>query len=258
MESFLEHAFPGDGIEWIRCFPAYKKPAPKYKGQPAEPKKKSESGISGEMLIEEMLKRLQAYYRDASEQLDIVVLFDDTDCRFREAPGDFHRWREDIETKVRIAADTPDIRFFAPLASPEIEAWFIADWENGFASGDRKGLSKEVYDCFRMRGIPVRGDDIEGYGGARLPGGGCTKKLSEDILDALGCGAFSQAVENRLGKDWPQRYPRALMYSKKLDGALMLRHVRPQVVANGCPGLLGEELKRLQSYLRSRTSVVQP
>lgn len=253
MPIFLQQVCPGDDIDWIRCFPAYEKPSPKLKRTFPEPKM-SESGVSGEKLVEKMLERLREHYRTPTHKLKLVMLVDDTDCRFRVSPQDFVEWRDSVEKQIIEAADDPDIRFFPLLASPEIEGWFIADWDNGFGLQDRRALSKEVHDCFKLYGLPVRGADIEGYGGAEQAKGGCTNKLSEDIVTALASPGLLEAVEQRLGADWHKKCPRALSYSKKLDGPVMLRKVQPSVIARHCPNFFGTEYKALQGFIQQLRS----
>ncbi|MEZ4314632.1 MAG: hypothetical protein R3F14_41995 [Polyangiaceae bacterium] len=131
--------------------------------------------------------------------------------------------------------------FVALLASPEIEAWFIADWEEGFGrqfsrlagpvdSTERKHLRAHVEEL--LGGPP---NAVESYGGG-LSNGACAHKLSDKLASLL----------TLLGGE----------YSKRTHGQDMLLRVRPNKVAEVCttyfsPAL--RDLKRATGDARARS-----
>jgi hypothetical protein len=142
-------------IEWVRCFPAHDKPAPKLKKHLREPAKKH-GGVTGKSLVDRMLERLRQQYAD--DHFDLVLFIDDVDCRFNDASGVFDKqrfdaYRANLESQVREAKGEPLLRFLALLASPEIEAWLLADWERGFGK-----LSTDLQKALEELALSVGGD----------------------------------------------------------------------------------------------------
>lgn len=208
MQRFLRRIDPD--VDWVRCFPAISKPGPKL-GRPAP---RHKQGLSGGALVEEMLSRLKTYHQVSSPgALDVVLLIDDADCRFDDVAA-WQAWQEDRTADVAKALGDSNRPFVALFASPEVEAWFLADWEHGLGaqygrlpSGD-KHLRSRVED---LLGRPI--DDVESYGGRRL-NGTCEHKLSEKLQNLL----------LLLGE----------AYSKGTQGQDMLLRIEPAKVAERC------------------------
>lgn len=210
---FLRRIDEGADLSWERCFPAVQKPGPKLR----RPAPKHGEGTTGERLVDEMLDRLEKYHRAGSTgALDIVLFIDDADCRFEGDPAKLVAWMAERTEAVQSSIGKPSTRipFVALFASPEIEAWFIADWEQGFGreyahlAGGEKHLRSHV-DALLGEFV----DDVERYGGGYV-NGACADKLSEKL----------QALLLRLGET----------YSKRTHGQDMLRRIRPAKVADVC------------------------
>jgi hypothetical protein len=93
----------------------------------------SDGGVTGTTLVDKMRERLEKHYRGAGCDIDVVVVIDDADCRFlREGALDLATWAKEMEQQVRAWTERPKLRFVPLLASPEIEAWLLADWQEGF------------------------------------------------------------------------------------------------------------------------------
>lgn len=224
MQVFLEK-IDRSRVTWERCFPAVYKPGPKL-GRPA-PRKEHE-GVSGPGLVGAMLARLRMR-RDmlapAPLDLDLLVFIDDADCRFEGDPSALRAWIEGRAADARTASGSPEIPFVALFASPEIEAWFLADWDQGFGreqanlSAPDRPLRAEVES---LLGGPL--STVEGHGGGFV-NGGCASKLSEKI----------RSLFLRLGLD----------YTKSTDGGAMLRRVRPTKIAEICTTYFRPEWQRL-------------
>ncbi|MFO0592944.1 MAG: DUF4276 family protein [Polyangiaceae bacterium] len=213
MQAFLEKIGPSR-VAWERCFPAIQKPGPKL-GRPV-PRREIE-GTSGPSLVSAMLSRLRMRRQNlgaAPFDLDVIVFIDDADCRFEDDAEKHRDWVAQRTAEIRSAAQQSSLPFLALFASPEIEAWFLADWDAGLgreharlSTGD-KPLRAHVEE---LLGGPLT--LVESYGGG-LRDGACANKLSDRLRSLL----------ERLGAS----------YSKSVDGPAMLRRVRPDKIAEVC------------------------
>lgn len=228
IDRFLNRIASEPEVRWERCFPAVRKPAPKI-GKPGleRPAPKGREGLTGASLVSEMMERLAEYHRAGSKgALDAVVFIDDADCRFEGDPAKVEAWTGARAAEVRAKTGAPSIPFVALFASPEIEAWFLADWEQGFgveydklATGERH-LRAHVEE---LLGSAI--GSVEGYGGG-LVNGACANKLSEKL----------QGLVTRLGG----------AYSKRMQGQDMLLRIRPEKVAQECGAYFRPALQALR------------
>jgi hypothetical protein len=145
------------------------------------------AGTTGRHLERELL-RVAAFHHDRDGLAEVVVLIDDADCRLVEGnrfdPEAFERWRRDLEERLRQRIEHPDLVLIVLLASPEIEAWFVADWLNGFggefkpiAESLRRRLQAEIPENDWLR--------LEDFGAPAREGGGCNSKLSDCIAELV-------------------------------------------------------------------------
>lgn len=251
LKSFLHRIAPPDTWEW--CCPPVLKPGPRV-GPTAAPQPEF-SGLTGEALVTVVVHRLREFHR---RQFDAILLVDDADCRFRckdcGSPCEDRRfegrpcraedaqytrareWLADLTTRAREAAEQPSLTVFTLLASPEVEAWFIADWERGFGAhlaGPWAGALRHAIDR-EINRQSERGQ-IESYGIGRVDGS-CKHKLSSDIQHLLA------TLKAPSGADDTRR-PR---YGKALDGSYLLKRIDPTIVAERCPRLAGSTLRQLR------------
>jgi hypothetical protein len=223
-------------VEWTRCFPAVNKPAPKI-GRPHAQPIDEHAGATGQRLVDEMLTQLRKHWRGSACNFDFVLLIDDADCRFAQAedPSSAQAaWESRLAELVRDAVGKKELGFYSLLAWPEIEAWLVTDWDNGFAAQYRQvapSLRQHVGGCILH---PLAFSQIERFGGS-LKNGTCEHKLSERIKDAFtgrsGCECKPPFVD-RAAKDSAGA---PLAYSKRIDGAAMLKRIEPERVAKDCP-----------------------
>ncbi len=234
MHEFLKKLAPE--VEWLRCFPAVSKPAPKIGRLHAAPQNRH-AGATGTRLVEEMLLLLQKHYRGAACSLDFVLLIDDADCRFADAAdssAEQTSWEGAIGQRVRDAVDKQDLAFFSLLAWPEIESWLLTDWENSFGTQYRQVatlLRQHITDCILH---PLVWNHVERFGGRRR-NGTCEHKLSvrlqEAFSDKTGCGCLPPFLD----RVKPPPEGAVLAYSKRIDGAAMLKRILPERVLKDCP-----------------------
>lgn len=222
-------------VEWERCFPAKVKPAPKL-GRMTSAPVAQHSGATGERLVKEMLARLSKYYSGERCLFDFVLLVDDADCRFAGEPEALAAWRTELAAGVRAAVGR-DLPVYVLLASPEIESWLLADWELGFGGHYRSigvALRRHVRDCL-LTNAGLDWETVEDFGGQRL-GGGCEHKLSEALRDAIRAGGrCDQCAPPQASTSADMPPTTRLRYSKRDDGASMLKRIRPERVRLHCP-----------------------
>ena len=210
MPPFLEKINPH--VRWQRCFPTKMKPKGKFSRNESAPRVE-QRGITGKSLVENMLSRLQKYYR--SHDYDYFLLIDDLDCRFNGDGDQYESWKLELSDQVNKALER-ETNTEVLFASPEIEAWFVADWENSFGK-EYRTLSHPLKSKLKIEQGKNFWNSPESYGGA-LVNGSCEFKLSETIQRAL-----SETPNNQTCR-----------YSKRTNGAAMLGRIEPGHVAHVC------------------------
>lgn len=213
IQQFVERIAPD--ISCVRLFPVVRKPAPK-KGLDRPAPVQEHSGVSGERLVTEMLCALRKAM-EKNEIYDAILLVDDGDCRFSDCRC-FQNWIN--ETEKRIFEETSCAwPFFVLIASPEIETWLCADWENSFAREYPRDIARRVRVEIARHGILVSGEDLEFFGFPRKNEGGCSVKLSTELQ-----------------KIFPEICSEAhpFSYSKQVQGQAMLKRIQPENVAEKC------------------------
>ncbi len=235
MEEFLKKLLPT--ARWERCFPAVIKPAPKLRreraatGQvvPLAEPRRAEAGLTGESLQKKMLGILRTWHVKRSDPYDAYLLIDDADCRFcleedgsRDAVLErWTTWQRGLQKRVQEELGRP-VPVVALLASPEVEAWLVADWEQSFQL-HYPGMARELQRRVKER-IPQRG--LESFGCPQKDGA-CTQKLSEVLQEEVQHGGAR--------------------FSKRDDAPYMLMRIRPERVATACSGLFVGGWKALRS-----------
>lgn len=175
LQVFLDRFLP-DAVRW---FPAVSKPGPKLGRRSPRAEWR---GYTGSRLVREVCRILEQQ-QDALDSVRTVVIIDDADCRFCDDDEDsqrFREWCDDVEKRVREAAVRPELEVVVLLASPEIEAWLILDWENTF--GSLYGRQSHVLArTIRKPFLEKR----EAFGCPEKAGGGCTTKLRRLVEGAV-------------------------------------------------------------------------
>lgn len=159
-------------------------------------------GTTGRALDDELVQTAKRH-QEWSNLSANLLLVDDADCRFSDATDAvvaMEAWRSSLELRLRAEA-RDDLRLFVLLASPEIEAWLLADWPSTWGDEGLRRYVEIELGC----SVP---DGLEAFG-APTRGGGCSRKLSRELQDALA-----------------RRSP-PVDYSKRKHGPDYVRRVRP-------------------------------
>ena len=145
------------------------------------------------------------------ENCDLILVIDDLDCH------DADEKRELFEKTIRNVEGAADIHSYIGFASPEVEAWIVADWGNTIATDPafrachlqmRHWLSTE-------KSVPF--DSPEKFSHFDPTKNSCHEKLSDTIVESsIHCGAQAR-------------------YSKGGHTARFLRRISPEVVSGKCP-----------------------
>lgn len=203
------------------------------------------SGLTGEALLEKVYTIIERHAVEIA-QCSAVLIEDDLDGRFHGKSDNWIReYIRRIQKKIQSILRC-DIPVFVLYASPEIESWFIADWEHGFGyvytSESYVADLDTAVRCFFVHHLRqyinayvLREycDDIENYGYFEQG----YYKLSDEIIEAVQNGV----------KEYISRLPNVnvlysqqisvsanLYYSKKLHGDRMLRNLNPNILAEKC------------------------
>ena len=198
---FLENSYKD--YTFKRKSPVRRKPGPR-------PSEESGYGRTGKSLAEQ-IDRLLLESLKGMENCDLILVIDDLDCH------DPHDRRKMFGETIRNVEGAAGIPNYVGFASPEIEAWIIADWDNTIAKDDdfrgchqgmRHWLSAE-------KSVPF--DSPESFSHFDPEKGSCHDKLSDAIVAS--------------SKHCSARAP----YSKATHTARFLRQISPEVVSGRCP-----------------------
>lgn len=203
------------------------------------------SGLTGSALLEKVYTIIKNHKAEIA-QCSGILIEDDLDGRFHGmATSDIERYNDSIKKEIYSIIED-HVPVFLLYASPEIESWFIADWDNGFGyiynfSGcvtDMETSAKMFFTHHLKRFINLYilkeySNDIESYGYFNQ----VYYKLSDQIIEAIQTGVKEYiSVLPNINKRYSEQIvsSRDLYYSKKLHGDRMLRNLEPSVIANKC------------------------
>lgn len=214
---------------------------------------KSHSGLTGESLVDYICQIVKTPSFQA-EMYDAILIEDDKDNRFLTVTDDGYSeinptaWNEfkddsiekihqairDIQPSMREANPEIPIIFF--FAAPEVEAWMISDWDNGFGSifpdslprnkvGELKHEFKRVLEQNVL--TPQYKDQLESYGFFDRK----YVKLSEKIQKSLMSedSFVTRVLPPETGFDYS-----SIHYSKKITGEKVLYQLVPEKVLIHC------------------------
>ena len=249
MKLFLRKI--NDNVEYIQLCPnGSRRSKDAIRNRHIEDIKSCHSGLTGDSLIEFVLEFIEKT-RFREEEYDAILIEDDKDNRFLrlEADGsseiDNEGWATfRSKTTEAIHAKYQGIPVLFLYAAPEVETWFLADWENSFGTVFRNILTSEQNKLFSVRfhrhvnsEILTRKyeDSLEQYGYFE----GVYRKLSEEIQQALLRIDFLDD-----GKPDEHQLPR---YSKRVQGETMLEEIDPDVVMQRCSVFFKSGMLALQT-----------
>ena len=228
MERFLEKI--NADYKYVKCFPKTIKT--RNGNIVLNP---SSNGITGDALITKV-KDYLIKNKELFKNYKAILIEDDLDGRFdkvslSQVQADIQTLKDDLRTCVGL----PDIPVVILYASPEIESWFIADWNNGFEffvnnsrrfqdidSSIRGKFNHDFRKTVNKNLLNNNAIDIEDYAFAT----GAYKKLSSDLQNLI--NNLSIQFTSKTGQDI------CISYSKKEDGKEMLRNILPSEVSKCC------------------------
>lgn len=198
----------------------------------------AQNGYTGDKLIEYVMEFI-GKDRFKREKYDAILMEDDKDERFLSIQPDGtgrierDKWEKYKESVIqRIHEQYPNVPVVFLLAAPEAEAWFLADWDNGFGSVFKSVLTAGQNNYFAIRFrkyvneqilTAVYMECIEEYGYFE----GVYRKLSEEIQASLKEGSFWET--SQMKNEIPQ-----ISYSKRIQGEIMMEQINPEIVRDKC------------------------
>lgn len=225
------------------------------------------SGLTGDALLHYVYDYLSKYQNDFTD-FDAVIIEDDLDGVFTEerVPGDkttrVSRRTQEFENRCSVIRKTvreklnkddtfPVIQFYA---APEIEAWFLADWDNSFGlvygpkgmsiltTSENTYFSTRFHPYIKSHVLCQYDNQIENYGYFS----GVYFKLSDQIISSFDSFKVELADEPT---DFSKSFSvnKNLRYSKRLHGDEMLKHLSPDAVYGKCPVYFREAFDLLKN-----------
>ena len=208
-----------------------------------------QNGLTGDSLIDYVLEIVTEPFF-VRESYDAVLIEDDRDERFIDKTTsriDIEKWerfKADIQKKLEDKGVAMPVIIL--LAAPEVEAWFISDWENGFGwvyqnSGQLNSPQNTYFSTVFRKYVKEEiltdqyAEMIEAFGFFD----GVYKKLSEEIQEALNRIDFLESF--MVCEHEPIRY------SKRTQGEAMLESIEPVKVLDSCTVFFREAFYKLQS-----------
>ncbi|WP_227789000.1 DUF4276 family protein [Nodularia sp. LEGE 04288] len=217
---FLEKNFPGCQFE--RKTPVRNKPGGKSN-------KEHSYGKTGQSLIEQIKIELPIALKYQPNKCNLILVFDDLDCR------NPIEQEEKILAAILSISESINIKTFVGFASPELEAWIIADWSNSVAKHpDFKGRHQRMCQWLSTeKSIPF--DTPESFSEYDSERDCCLEKLSQALVDSSVLDEFDS---------------RSTRFSKGLHTPALLGYIDPDVVQRKCP-LFREMYNYLNDFCRT-------
>ncbi|WP_088831323.1 hypothetical protein [Paenibacillus tyrfis] len=244
MTSFLKKI--NSNYEYIQLLPN----KPKYKrGLSPEV-----NGFTGDSLIKEIYRRVERYGAEYSDY-SAFIIEDDTDYRFYNMSVDeFTQYKANIQKKIEDLMKK-EIPVFFLYASPEIEAWFLCDWDNSFSK-----VYQNDFFVNRLRGY-IDKNIVKDYWKLGIEkfgiNDGTYRKLSDEIMAAAQIGV-KQELEQTIGTENIEKSAltkvqtilsdRSLYYSKRDHGDQMLRFIYPENLLEKCSHVFAPVYRALHRF----------
>ena len=219
-------------------------------------------GKTGSALLKWIYQDIRAH-KDEFEQYKAILIEDDMDDQFFLESKERRDFEEIENRKAKIAEEIQKIlqngqmQVFFLYALPEIEAWFISDWDNTLGLEYRNVLSGiNPYFSLTFKNFFVREVLNDRYSAEEIENFGFKdsqyQKLSERLIQAFSeysCAdavyknnkAFNKKI-NELIRD------NKIMYSKKTEGVNMLQRLEPEKVAAVCTYYFSKAYGELKGF----------
>ncbi len=255
MTQFLEKI--NSNYDYRQRFPQ------KTVGKKGKTKKNFElTGATGSELLTQVYRDMKNHTKEL-QNFQAILIEDDMDEQYFLEGGhvrDYEKIEErkkEIATEIRKILEMPTLRVFFLYAMPEIESWFVADWDCTFGSEYCSKLQKmNTYFSITFRNYVLKQvltdkypvEEIENYGYFD----GVYKKLSNQLIDAF--HEYScQDMAGKSNKLFNQKINELiagnkLAYSKKGEGINMLLNLNPSKVAEICGHYFSKTYHELKNF----------
>lgn len=220
------------------------------------------NGETGSALISYVYEDVRKYKEELNQYVAILIEDDMDDQFFLDSKtgrdyGLIEKRKAEIQDKIQDIMQKPDIKVFFLYALPEIEAWFIADWENTFGAEYKNTLSNinEYFSTTFRKFVKTNVltekfefDEIENYGYITLQ----YQKLSDKLIQSF--QEYSYATKSyKNNNDYDRRInelikKNKITYSKKAEGINMLRRLEPDKVAVSCRHYFSKAYAELRKF----------
>lgn len=219
-------------------------------------------GKTGKDLIKYVYEDIRKHKDELKKYAAILIEDDMDDQFFLESKvgrdyGLIENRKLEIQNEIHNIIQNPDLKIFFLYALPEIESWFISDWENTFGTEYKNVLyNMNAYFSTTFRKFVMNTvltekfslDEIENYGYISSE----YQKLSDKLI--LSFQAYSCSPENyKNNREYNIRIndmikKNRVTYSKKVEGINMLQRLEPEIVARSCKHYFSKAYAELKEF----------
>ncbi len=262
--GWTECGYMTNFLEKINCSYDYRQRFPqKNIGKKGKARKHFKvDGTTGTALIRWIYNDVRNH-KDELGKYTAILIEDDLDENFfleSKKGRDYtliEKRKMEIKTEIQNILRNPNFNVFFLYALPEIEAWFISDWNNTFGAEYKSVLSDmNAYFSTSFRKYIIREiltdkfppDEVENYGYI----GSEYQKLSDKLISAFqdySCSSETyknNRVYNRRINEMIKE--NKITYSKKIEGINMLQRLEPEKVAMFCKHYFAKAYIELKGF----------
>ncbi|MCD7746068.1 MAG: DUF4276 family protein [Lachnospiraceae bacterium] len=219
-------------------------------------------GTTGEDLIKAVYSDLREHKKELVD-FEAILIEDDVDDNYFLVDGygrdyeKIEKRKTEIETEIQSILGKDSMPIFFLYAIPEIEAWFLADWDHTFGEEYFHLLKKmnsyfsTTFRKFIMKQVLTNTyplSEIENYGMFD----GAYRKLSDELIQAFQEYSYLE-TEDKNNEEYDKIINgmisnNRLCYSKKEQGRNMLARLRPDKVASVCGHYFAKTYAELNNF----------
>lgn len=242
-----------DNIQYIQLCPIReRKNKDQIRNRHSEAIRADQNGLTGEALINYIINFIQSK-RFREEYYDAILIEDDKDDRFlsinTDGYGEINQeewtaYKNNVTHKIhQFYPEIPVIFFYA---APEVEAWFLADFDNSFGTFYKSMLNYKENRFFQINFRKYVVNNIltehyklciENYGYFN----NVYHKLSSQIQESLKKIDFLKNFRERV-------HYNEIIYSKRYHAPEMLRNINPEKVSTRCNQYFSEGFRALKDF----------
>lgn len=219
-------------------------------------------GKTGTNLIRWIYDDMRVHKKDFSKYSAILIEDDLDDQFFLESKEkrDYEQIEErkrEITKNIQKILENERMPVFFLYALPEIEAWFLSDWDNTFGIEYKRLLSDmNLYFSTTFRKFITRKILTDKFSGSEIENFGYIdsqyEKLSDKLIWAYSEYSYMEA-DYKNNMEYNEKINNLIrnneiMYSKKKEGINMLQRLEPDKVASGCPYYFAKAYMELKFF----------